>query len=84
MLVSFSGLDVDDTGKPDVDFDRVSDSPPAQTRTSDAPRSVPPSMARTASVRPPRRSPPFPTVLAIAALAILALAIGVTYALLHR
>jgi len=77
MLVSFSGLDVDDTGKPDVDFDRVE-----STRTSDPPRSAPVA-AKTASVRPAKREA-FPTWLVVVFAAAGAGVVVVLYALLHR
>ncbi len=85
MAVSFSGLDVDDTGKPDVDFERASAAPSAETRsrTTDPPRA--PSLARTASHRPPRPAPPFPFVLVVAAAAVITLGVIVAWVLVtHR
>jgi serine/threonine-protein kinase len=84
MAVSFSGLDVDDTSKPRIDFDDVAPQP--TTRTSEPPRaSHPPSPARTlSSTRPPKASAAFPTVLIIAIAAMGALAVVLVYALLRH
>ena len=82
MLVSFSGLDVDDTGRPAIDFDRAVGEEQTRTRKTDPPRA--PVAAKTASVRPQRPRPPFPTVLVIAIVAIGALGVFVAYALLHH
>jgi serine/threonine protein kinase len=85
MAVSFSGLDVDDTGKPDIDFDQVPAPPPESTRASEPPRaSVPPAGAKTASVPPPARPPEgFPTFFVVVIAALGALAVVAAYAYWH-
>jgi serine/threonine-protein kinase len=86
MAVSFSGLDVDDTSKPRVDFDEeVAKQTTTTTRTSEPPRaSQPPAAARTvASVRPTRAAPPFPTGIVIAVAALGAIAVVIVYAIMR-
>ena len=85
MAVSFSGLDVDDTSRPRLDFD---DAVAKQTsaRTSEPPRaSEPPAPARTghasASVKPAK--PPFPTGIVIAVAALGAIAVVIVYAIMR-
>jgi serine/threonine protein kinase len=80
MAVSFSGLDVDDTSRPRIDFDAAVAQP--TTRTSEPPRaSEPPAPARTvASVRPAKAAP-FPMAIVIAVAALGAIAVVVVYAL---
>jgi serine/threonine protein kinase len=85
MLVSFSGLDVDDTGRPEIDFDRVSAPPEESTRASEPPRpSEPPVGAKTGSVHPPAKPrETFPMSLVILLAALGALAVVAAYALWH-
>ncbi|HEY2369152.1 MAG TPA: serine/threonine-protein kinase [Polyangiaceae bacterium] len=87
MAVSFSGLDVDDTSRPRLDFDEAVKQ---TTRTSEPPRaSEPPSElvvpARThhssVSVRPAK--PPFPTAVVIAVAALGAIAVVIVYAVMR-
>jgi serine/threonine-protein kinase len=84
MAVSFSGLDVDDTSKPRLDFDE--EVAKQTTRASTPPRaSEPPAPARTiASVRPkaPAQAP-FPTAIVIAVAALGAIAVVIVYAIMR-
>jgi serine/threonine protein kinase len=82
MAASFSGLDIDDTSRPKIDFDNVP--PPATTRTSEPPRaSTQPAPAKSmSSVRPPARKSQVPiAVVAVAAGFVIA---AVLWALLHH
>ncbi len=77
MAVSFSGLDVDDTSKPRIDFDAAAAEQPAtRSRASD-----PPTVSRAASVRPKAKSENATMVIALAVLA--AVAVVTVYALVR-
>ncbi len=76
MAVSFSGLDIDDTSKPRMDFDKV-DTPQTKARTSAPPP------ANAASVRPKAKNETS-TLRVVVALALAAVGVVVAYVLTHH
>ncbi len=80
MAASFSGLDIDDTSKPD--FGDKKDTPQTRARDSSIPREAPPSNAISVRTKT-RRKREAPLRLIVSICVIAAVVIAVAYALIH-
>ena len=79
MAASFSGLDIDDTSKPRMDFDKVVETPQTKSRSS----APPPSRAASIPPKAPPKTESTTTRLVLVLAVLAAAAVGIAYVLSH-